>query len=114
LKGQLIVSDNTPTTEIGVAEDWCGVSCHNWGRDGLIKELKRVAAYIQIGHLAYNANKPILECICPDGGYYAILTYADVPDHDVPCPCGNKKHWAIKYTYSNEEYVSLDNKQIDR
>ena len=24
-------------------------------------------------------------------------TEADVPDHSVPCPCGNSKHWLIKY-----------------
>ena len=24
-------------------------------------------------------------------------TEADVPEHSVPCPCGNPKHWLIKY-----------------
>ena len=29
-------------------------------------------------------------------------TEADVPEHSVPCTCGNPKHWLIKYEKENE------------
>ena len=31
------------------------------------------------------------------GGSVDYATEADVPYHSVPCPCGNPKHWLIKY-----------------
>lgn len=31
------------------------------------------------------------------GGQADYKTEADIPYHSVPCPCGNPKHWLIKY-----------------
>jgi hypothetical protein len=31
------------------------------------------------------------------GGVLDCKTIDDVPYHSVPCPCGNPKHWLIKY-----------------
>ena len=31
------------------------------------------------------------------GGSVRYPTEADVPVHSVPCPCGNPRHWLIKY-----------------
>lgn len=31
------------------------------------------------------------------------LTEADVPYHSIPCPCGNPKHWLIKYDEETKE-----------
>jgi len=31
------------------------------------------------------------------GGSADYKTEADIPEHSVPCPCGNPKHWLIKY-----------------
>ena len=33
---------------------------------------------------------------CP-GCSVEYKTEADVPEHSVPCPCGNPKHWLIRY-----------------
>ena len=33
----------------------------------------------------------------PCGGHATYMTWADIPDHDVPCPCGNPTHWLIRY-----------------
>lgn len=32
-----------------------------------------------------------------EGGFVDYRTEEDVPTHSVPCPCGNPKHWLIKY-----------------
>lgn len=32
-----------------------------------------------------------------EGGSRDYQTEADVPEHSVPCPCGNPRHWLIKY-----------------
>ena len=32
------------------------------------------------------------------GGIVDYKTENDIPSHSVPCPCGNPKHWLIKYT----------------
>lgn len=33
----------------------------------------------------------------PCGQEATYHTRADVPAEDVPCPCGNPKHWLLKY-----------------
>ena len=32
-----------------------------------------------------------------DGGSATYKSEADIPYQSVPCPCGNPKHWLIKY-----------------
>ena len=34
----------------------------------------------------------------PCGGEMEIKTFEDIPKHSVPCACGRKDHWFIKYT----------------
>lgn len=31
------------------------------------------------------------------GGSVDYVTEPDIPYHSVPCPCGNPKHWLIRY-----------------
>ena len=33
----------------------------------------------------------------PCGSEVSYRTFDDIPDHDVPCPCGDPKHWIIRY-----------------
>lgn len=42
-------------------------------------------------------NKPLLDIQMPCGAYVAFHTSRDIPWESVPCPCGNKHHWIIKY-----------------
>ena len=35
--------------------------------------------------------------IQPCGSTVSYKTYDDIPETDVPCPCGNPKHWLIRY-----------------
>ena len=37
-----------------------------------------------------------LEIIAPCGNTVTYKTLDDIPDHDVPCLCGNPDHWFIK------------------
>ncbi len=44
---------------------------------------------------------------CP-GCSVDYKTEADIPEHSVPCTCGNPKHWLIKYTEEKHEGNNLD------
>ena len=35
-----------------------------------------------------------------EGSFATYKTEADIPEHSVPCACGNPKHWLIKYKES--------------
>ncbi len=35
--------------------------------------------------------------IMPCGYQVEYKTIEDIPDHDVPCPCGSPNHWLVKY-----------------
>jgi len=39
----------------------------------------------------------ILEC----GIHTTIEDYMQLPDHSMPCPCGNKNHWVLLYESDN-------------
>lgn len=48
------------------------------------------------------SRKVILECIpfkypMPCGKVYTFLNMMDLPEEDLPCTCGNPKHWFVKY-----------------
>jgi hypothetical protein len=30
-------------------------------------------------------------------GNQAVYAFNEIPDHDVPCPCGDPTHWFVKY-----------------
>lgn len=34
--------------------------------------------------------------VMPCGEMIEYTSWADVPRHDVPCPCGNPRHWLVK------------------
>lgn len=40
---------------------------------------------------------PIVEIVGPCGSKIEYATIADIPDINVPCPCGNERHWVVKY-----------------
>ena len=47
-----------------------------------------------------NPDKPLLILEMPCGSRAEYPTYDDIPEVDVPCPCGNPNHWLIKYEIS--------------
>ncbi len=40
---------------------------------------------------------PVLSIPMPCGTTVIFQTINDLPDKSVPCPCGDKEHWAVKY-----------------
>lgn len=42
---------------------------------------------------------PYLTIEAPCGNVCIFVTLDDIPDESVPCPCGNPKHWMIKYGF---------------
>ena len=43
------------------------------------------------------------EHLACEGLSIGYKTEADIPYHSVPCPCGNPKHWLIKYEEEESE-----------
>ncbi len=41
--------------------------------------------------------KPPIEIEMPCGNTMPLRTTEDIPDADVPCPCGDERHWLVKY-----------------
>ncbi len=39
----------------------------------------------------------VLSLTSPHGKTTNYATFNDIPDHDVPCECGDPNHWIIKY-----------------
>lgn len=58
-----------------------------------------ISGYVNIPVFAAGIAKgnPFL-CVEIQGcGKADYMTIEDIPYHSVPCPCGNPKHWLIKY-----------------
>ena len=49
------------------------------------------------GILKRNYDDVLVVEISNCGGSASYKTWDDIPDHDVPCPCGDPTHWLIKY-----------------
>lgn len=43
-------------------------------------------------------GSPFLTIEMPCGKVVQYQTFADIPSEDVPCPCGDPKHWVVRYT----------------
>lgn len=62
-----------------------------------------INAHIDAGFFGEHPDAPYLrislsgEKLGCAGGVAEYKTEDDVPEHSVPCPCGNPKHWLIKY-----------------
>jgi len=62
-----------------------------------------INAYIESDFFVKNPDADYLhvelsgEQLGCEGGSATYKTEADIPEHSVPCPCGNPKHWLIKY-----------------
>ena len=54
-----------------------------------------------IDHLKhqYGAPLPVVDLVIKlsCGHQVVYKTEDDIPDHDVPCPCGDPRHWMIRY-----------------
>jgi len=37
------------------------------------------------------------EVVMPCGSKVKYNTIFDIPNEDIPCPCGNPNHWLVKY-----------------
>lgn len=64
------------------------------GKELLIKEESALA------YRETNPDKPLLIIEMPCGSRIEYWAYSDIPEVDVPCPCGNPNHWLIKYEMS--------------
>lgn len=62
-------------------------------RDSLIFNLLKKAFEITDG----DWTKPFVEINMPCGQKITYEKSSDIPWESVPCPCGNPKHWVIKY-----------------
>jgi hypothetical protein len=51
----------------------------------------------RIEGIAYPKPDTYLSINMPCGSHVEYKTPNDIPDEDVPCPCGDPKHWMIKY-----------------
>lgn len=47
-------------------------------------------------HRSYSGGVLVID-LDPCGGQAVYQTWDDIPDHDVPCPCGDRTHWLIRY-----------------
>ena len=61
------------------------------------KELKK-----QIEEFVYqednvNFDEPFIKLTMPCGKSLSYQNFEDIPQVDTPCPCGNPKHWLVKY-----------------
>ncbi len=43
----------------------------------------------------------VLILTCHTGETIRYKTFFDIPEHSVPCPCGDPTHWLIKYEESD-------------
>jgi hypothetical protein len=81
--------------EIG---EWIAIASPN--RDEL---LKCINSFVN----SYKSNIPrpdiLLQCTLPCGGSKDFPTEDAIPSKSVPCPCGNPKHWMIKYTNESKD-----------
>ena len=64
--------------------------------------LKQVAVdyikgFINSRGIKRDKSVPVLVIELKCGGKATYQTFGDIPDHDVPCPCGDPKHYLIKY-----------------
>ena len=45
----------------------------------------------------FDSGKSVLVIELDCGNAVDYKTFDDIPNEDVPCPCGNPKHWFIRY-----------------
>ena len=45
----------------------------------------------------FNPLLPLLKINMPCGESVVYRSLEEIPDKSTPCPCGNPKHWLIKY-----------------
>jgi len=85
----------------GPARDWKNLQQrarrNHWSimKQVLVDALKQQIRLMGIVHRNYSAGVLVIDLVC--GSHATYMTWADIPDHDVPCPCGNPKHWLIRY-----------------
>ena len=68
---------------------------------GISMELARVEWEGSIRRLLTDAqlkNEPFITITLNCGHKVVYQTFEDIPSEDVPCPCGNPKHWMVKLT----------------
>ena len=53
---------------------------------------------VLIDHIRGTVSLPVLTITMPCNHSVVYETSADIPDSDVPCPCGKPDHWFIQYS----------------
>ena len=48
-------------------------------------------------------DEPLLDIVMPCGENMVCKTFTSVPSSDVPCSCGDSKHWFIKYKVTEKK-----------
>jgi len=63
----------------------------------LVDAVDKAITERQIGPGPYPKPDIYLSIAMPCGQHLKYRTPDDIPDHDVPCPCGDPTHWMIRY-----------------
>lgn len=67
-----------------------------WPKQALVDAIKREVR--REGILKRKYADAVLEIsLDPCGSKVSYKTFDDIPEQDVPCPCGNPDHWMIRY-----------------
>ena len=62
----------------------------------MVDAIKKKIREDGIVHRNYSDGVLVID-LAPCGGHATYMTWADIPDHDVSCPCGDPTHWLIRY-----------------
>ena len=52
---------------------------------------------IDCGAVVIEPSLPLVRIVMPCGERIAYSTFKEMPKRSVRCPCGDKKHWLLKY-----------------
>ena len=63
----------------------------------LVDQIKLVIKLARASGTKFPRPDVVLAIDLGCGHSAAYKTYDDIPEMDVPCPCGNPKHWIIQY-----------------
>lgn len=82
----------------GKVEEWCIVIAPS--KKALLEWFDRHHIYLRP-----SLSDDFMAVYTPCGSTVIYKNRDDIPDHSVPCPCGNPKHWIIKYEEDGYEIL---------
>jgi len=64
---------------------------------GVMKQLLVDSMLGEEGPVVFNPDLPLLSITAPCGCAVHYRSFDEIPEVDVPCPCGNPRHTMIRY-----------------